>query len=616
LQSYREELTYDQVGNILEMRHLRGPSNSASWSRRYLYADDSNRLLATSIPGDPNGAYSAEYGYADNDGGLHGSMTSMPHLAAMEWDYADRLKHTLKSNGSAQDTYFTYDSSGQRVRKVYAHNGILEERIYLGGYEIFRRHTSGSISATPEEERQTLHLTDDQRRIAMVETKTRDAGAAVPSPTSRWRFQLDNHLGSACLEVDQAGNVISYEEYHPYGSTAFHTADGNAEVSAKRYRYTGKEKDDETGLYYHGARYYAPWLGRWTAADPIGMRDGVNVYSYVANNPCRLVDRAGLEGSEPQKEEPPAVDLPKVAPESAVVLGRDSKGNLVYGLGDPGRQEQRNAEEPVIEVVVRGTRPKRPPKPDVEKKPEPPPDEDRGFFDRGGGILVAGGVSLGIGLLILSGPVGWAGGLVAAMAIAGGVFGTTAGGAQLALSYTDQTTSKQDVEFNKAAGTTLSLASPGSLLGGTIGVATTGTEEGLHTGALVGGLTEGAISLGVGLSRLRPGPGVFPEPTGEVSEAVFSQFTHAQRKAYEVGQLTLRDAAYAELSALSPLERGRVLLQEGFVLKTNPLNLTKTWSTGFTPGASLIGVPLLNAGNRLTLNPMLYMFSNFPESQQ
>src|SRR6185369_16756359 len=79
LQTYREELSYDAVGNILEMRHLRGSSNNASWSRRYLYADDSNRLLRTSIPGDPDGTFSAVYGYqndAANDAGAHGSMTS------------------------------------------------------------------------------------------------------------------------------------------------------------------------------------------------------------------------------------------------------------------------------------------------------------------------------------------------------------------------------------------------------------------------------------------------------------------------------------------------------------------------------------------------------------
>jgi RHS repeat-associated protein len=301
LQSYREELSYDAVGNILEMRHLRGTSNNASWSRRYDYFLENNRLRATSAPGDAIGTYSDPYGYLDNatnDAGAHGSMTSMPHLAAMEWDYTDRLKHTLKSNGSAQDTYFTYDASGQRVRKVYVHDGLIEERIYLGSYEVYRRHTSGSITTTPTEERQTLHAMDDQRRVAMAETKTRDAGAAVSPAVTRWRFQLDNHLGSATLELDAAGNVISYEEYHPYGSTAFHTADGNYGVSAKRYRYTGKEKDEETSLYYHGARYYAPWLGRWTAADPAGMMDGLNLYRYSRDNPILFSDPSGTQSSD------------------------------------------------------------------------------------------------------------------------------------------------------------------------------------------------------------------------------------------------------------------------------------------------------------------------------
>src|SRR5690606_18803068 len=107
----------------------------------------------------------------------------------------------------------------------------------------------------------------------------------VGSPVSRWLYQLENHLGSSSMELDHEGEVISYEEYHPYGTTAFHTTRGAAEVSAKRYRYTGKERDEETGLYYHGARYYAPWLGRWTAADPLGIaepgRPDLNLYAYV-----------------------------------------------------------------------------------------------------------------------------------------------------------------------------------------------------------------------------------------------------------------------------------------------------------------------------------------------
>src|SRR5687768_2705739 len=119
---------------------------------------------------------------------------------------------------------------------------------------------------------------------------------------TRFRFQLDNHLGSAMLELDQAGNVITYEEYHPFGSTAFHSARGAVEVSPKRYRYTGKERDEETGLYYHGARYYAPWLGRWTAADPLGLGgDGPGLYNYTRGSPITLRDPNGMQ--TPQEEE-------------------------------------------------------------------------------------------------------------------------------------------------------------------------------------------------------------------------------------------------------------------------------------------------------------------------
>jgi RHS repeat-associated protein len=64
-------------------------------------------------------------------------------------------------------------------------------------------------------------------------------------------------------------------------------------VSAKRYRYIGCERDEETGLYLMGARYYAAWLGRWTAADPAGTVDGTNLYAYVRGSPVGLRDPSG-----------------------------------------------------------------------------------------------------------------------------------------------------------------------------------------------------------------------------------------------------------------------------------------------------------------------------------
>lgn len=280
LHRYTERYTYDEVGNILAMIHR---ANGGSWTRHYEYAADNNRLLATSLPGDdPAGPYAAVYAHD-----MHGSMTTMPHLAEIGWDIKDQMQHVDLDGGGT--VYFTYDVAGQRVRTVHEHNGTTtEERIYLGGFERYRRRRGDSL----ELERETLHVMDDARRIALVETKTYDEGA-VDSPVPLIRYQLGNHLESASLEVDDAGRVISYEEYHPYGTTAYHATNGAVEVSAKRYRYTGKEKDETTGLYYHGARYYACWLGRWCRSDPAGISAGKNQYRYVLNHPIRYFDPDG-----------------------------------------------------------------------------------------------------------------------------------------------------------------------------------------------------------------------------------------------------------------------------------------------------------------------------------
>ena len=106
------------------------------------------------------------------------------------------------------------------------------------------------------------------RTIALVETRTTGTDKA---PAQLVRYQHGNHLGSAVLELDDQSSIISYEEYFPFGSTSYQAVASQTDLP-KRYRYTGKERDEENDLYYHGARYYAPWLGRWTSCDPLGLR--------------------------------------------------------------------------------------------------------------------------------------------------------------------------------------------------------------------------------------------------------------------------------------------------------------------------------------------------------
>jgi hypothetical protein len=87
-----------------------------------------------------------------------------------------------------------------------------------------------------------VNIDRGERRVAMIETKTVGTG----SPVTVVRYQYDNHLGSATLECDESGEIISYEEFHPYGTTAWWAQDSSIQVSLKRYRYIGMERDDRS----------------------------------------------------------------------------------------------------------------------------------------------------------------------------------------------------------------------------------------------------------------------------------------------------------------------------------------------------------------------------------
>jgi RHS repeat-associated protein len=302
---YLQSYVYDAVGNFEQMIHRGTDPTHQGWTRDYAYDEaslieptkPSNRLSRTTI-----GATTETYSTNGAGYDAHGNMLRMPHLHVMRWDFRDQLQMTQRQAISTDDdedaqrhgerTWYVYGAGGQRVRKVteLATGRIKDERIYLGGFEVYRKHGANPLV------RETLHIMDDQQRVALVETRTLGNDG---SPAQLIRYQFGNHLGSASLELDHAARVISYEEYTPYGSTSYQAGRSAAEVSLKRYRYTGMERDEESGLSYHSARYYAGWLGRWLSADPAGLTDGANLYVYVRLNPVRLIDPTGNDSSEP-----------------------------------------------------------------------------------------------------------------------------------------------------------------------------------------------------------------------------------------------------------------------------------------------------------------------------
>jgi RHS repeat-associated protein len=303
VRTYTEDYEYDLLGNIKVLKHRfkAQPGIGNGWTRYYRYAfeDDpanrTNRLTTTSFPGDPETSpHRVTYNYD-----AYGNMTRMPHLAAMDWNFMDQLRQVdLGGGGTA---YYGYGLGGQRMRKVIERNGNLKlEWLFLGAVMIFRRLHRDTNQIRME--RWTVHISDNTGYIAQVDTKSRDdddLDPANPLNVALIRYQYTNHLGSAVLETNENGHVISYEEYHPYGTSAYRSAKPGFDLSLKRHRFSGKERDDESGLYYFGARYYAPWLGRWTSNDPAGFVSGANLYKFCANNPLMFHDPNGMQ------EEPP-----------------------------------------------------------------------------------------------------------------------------------------------------------------------------------------------------------------------------------------------------------------------------------------------------------------------
>ena len=334
LRNYTEHYGYDPVGNFQTMAHVAG-NGAGNWTRTYAYneisllepAQKSNRLSRTAPQTDANSP-AEPYKYD-----AHGNMTQMPHLPLMQWCFEDHLFATSQqvvSTATPQTTYYVYDAGGQRARKITESQSgnKRNERYYLSGFEIYREYASDSTIAL---ERQTIHVSDDKQRVALIETQTVGNGAAVSSPIPAQRYQFANHLGSASFELDEAGGLISYEEYSPFGTTTFQAGRSAAEVSLKRYRYTGMERDEENGFTYHRARYYAPWLGRWGSCDPIGIKNGLNLYVYCDDNPVNRVDSLGTDWEftwDPREWQPLAFAEEEVAPRVV--------GGLKAGVGFAG----------------------------------------------------------------------------------------------------------------------------------------------------------------------------------------------------------------------------------------------------------------------------------------
>jgi len=132
---------------------------------------------------------------------------------------------------------------------------------------------------------------DDKQKIAQI-----DSEAPIGGLGAVIRYQLSDHLGSASLELDENADIISYEEYYPFGTTSYRNGRNEVDVSLKRYKYVMKELDNETGLYYYGMRYYAIWIAKFISVDPLQHKyTELTPFQYASNRPISGIDLDGAE---------------------------------------------------------------------------------------------------------------------------------------------------------------------------------------------------------------------------------------------------------------------------------------------------------------------------------
>jgi RHS repeat-associated protein len=302
---YWERYTYDPVGNMLSLSHGQNGSPS-SWTRYSgfggltpeQWAHESQMHFKNTQGWSNPPSNQLTYIGDSQDSPLsghqfdgNGNLAQEGRSRFFEWDYRDHLRAYRNQTGNVQPSlyaHYLYDADGQRVLKlVRKQGGNYELTIYIDG--LFEYHRLVTGDEIKENNIIQIMAGEDQTTLLRVGEPLPDDGA----PELTVKYCLEDHLGSCCMVIGgntaTANNFINREEYTPYGETCF------GSFAKKRYRFTGKERDEESGLYYHGARYYAPWLTRWISCDPAGMVDGVNLYSYARNGPIQAVDRSGLQ---------------------------------------------------------------------------------------------------------------------------------------------------------------------------------------------------------------------------------------------------------------------------------------------------------------------------------
>jgi RHS repeat-associated protein len=256
------DYTYDKTNQ------LTAADASYRSDESYSYDDNGNRTNTGYQTGTNNQLTSdGTYTYTYDDEGNLIQRVGNGTTRSFSWDYRNRLT-SVTENGGAIATY-TYDVMDRRITKTAP--GSTTQFVYDGDNVILEFNGTATLSV-----RYLQGLGVDQ--------------VLAQEQAGNVSWMLTDHLGTVRDLVNNAGSVVNHFTYDSFGKVLSSTPGG----VDTRYKYTGRELDQETGLYYYRARYFDANVGRFIGQDPIGFSAGDNnLYRYVGNEVTNHRDPSG-----------------------------------------------------------------------------------------------------------------------------------------------------------------------------------------------------------------------------------------------------------------------------------------------------------------------------------
>lgn len=350
--------TYDPVGNILNLQNnvaVPPPSQYGGPTNQNFVYDDLYRLVHADgvyqFAPDKSNEYTLDLAYdtihnITDKAQLHviiqpSGVPILQQKTSYNWTYAYNAPQPHATSHIGQQTY-TYDANGNQLGWTHDINGTRRDivwdeenrvqSIFDNGHEEFYKYNDAGervIKRGPQGEtayvNQFFTIRDREigtKHVFVGETRMVSKMMKMPRPLAgegdswfapRPPYEKDqyffhpDHLGSTGYVTDADGAIYQHLEYFAFGEA---WVDESSAIQRTPYRFTGKELDEETGLYYYGARYFDPRTSLWQSPDPIlstyldgkGGMGGVfnsfnlSMYAYTYLNPIKYIDPDGNKG--------------------------------------------------------------------------------------------------------------------------------------------------------------------------------------------------------------------------------------------------------------------------------------------------------------------------------